>query len=431
MMIEQIRNNIILEDEILYLDFTASGLAYGPIEERLQQILKNYANTHSEIGYNARKITKHYNRARESLKQTLNTGDDFYIIPCGTGATGAIKKFQELMGLYVPPATKKRYGIQPKSSELPLVIIGPFEHHSNEVSFREALCETIRIPLNSEETIDLDVLREVVQANSSRELFGSFAAASNVTGTINPIQEIYDIMKAHDGIVCFDAAASSPYMNLDARHYDVMFLSPHKLLGGPGSCGLLVIRKELCDCDEVPTFAGGGTVSYVSRASHTFQEDFETKEDAGTPGILQFIKAAMAYELRNEVGLQWIVAQEALLKQCFKTWVMKMENMKLYCRETHHKLAIFSFNIVDVDPYALAEVLSDQFHIQVRAGCSCAGPYGHDLLGYQDNEHFMVKPGWIRIGFHYTHTCEDVEYFFKSLQASVAMLTRPSVAENS
>ena len=430
MMIETVRRNIILEEGLLYLDYTASGLAYRPIEERLQYILKNYANTHSEIGRNAQKITAHYNRARESLKQTLEVGDDFYVIPCGTGATGAIKKFQELMGLYIPPATKKRYRIQPEKQALPLVIIGPFEHHSNEVSFREALCETIRIQLNSEETIDLDILRDVVEANSSRELFGSFAAASNVTGTINPIQEIYEIMKAHDGIVCFDAAASSPYMNLDSRYYDAMFLSPHKLLGGPGSCGLLVIRKELCDCDEVPTFAGGGTVSYVSRASHTFQDDFETKEDAGTPGILQFIKASLAYELRNTVGLEVIARQEEVLKQCFKEGVRGIENIKLYCLETHRKLAVFSFNIVGVDPYVLAQVLSDEFQIQVRAGCSCAGPYGHDLLGYKDNELFVTKPGWIRIGFHYTHTAEDVTYFFKALQTSVAILKRPSSEEN-
>ncbi len=430
-MIETVRDNIILEEGLLYLDFTASGLAYRPIEERLQEILKNYANTHSEVGRNAKMITAYYNRARESLKQTLQTGEDFYIIPCGTGATGAIKKFQELMGLYVPPATKKRYRITPDSNELPLVIIGPFEHHSNEVSFREALCETVRIPLNRDETIDLDVLKEVVWANRSRELIGSFAAASNVTGTINPIQEIYEIMKEHDGIVCFDAAASSPYMNLDARYYDVMFVSPHKLLGGPGSCGLLVIRKELCDCDEVPTFAGGGTVSYVSRASHTFQEDFETKEDAGTPGIIQFIKASLAYELRNAVGLEVIARQEEMLKQCFKEGVMQVEGIKLYCLETHHKLAIFSFNIAGIDPYALAQVLSDEFHIQVRAGCSCAGPYGHDLLGYKDNETFTAKPGWIRIGFHYTHTCEDIAYFFDALKASVVKLKTLSAAENS
>ncbi len=416
MMIKELRENTILEDGILYLDFTASGLAYQPIEDTLQDILKTYANTHSEVGYNASIISKYYEGARASLKKTLETGDDFYIIPCGTGATGAIKRFQELMGLYIPPATKKRYKIDSNSQKLPLVVIGPFEHHSNEVSFREALCDVIRIPLNDQEAIDLDALKRVLEENKGREIFGSFAVASNVTGTVNPIEEIHAIMKEYDATVCLDAAASSPYMNVNSAYYDAMFLSPHKLLGGPGSCGLLVIRKNLCDCKEVPTFAGGGTVSYVSRASHIFSEDLETKEDPGTPGILQFIKASLAYELRNEVGLEYIKNKDTELKRYFKKEREKVEGIRLYCLASKNKLPIFSFNIDGIDPYELAQALSDKYKIQVRAGCSCAGPYGHDLLGFTDNQTFYQKPGWIRIGFHYTHTVEEVEYFLNALK---------------
>jgi len=169
-------------------------------------------------------------------------------------------------------------------------------------------------------------------------------------------------------------------------------------------------------------------VSYVSRATHVFSENFETKEDAGTPGILQFIKASMAYELRNKIGLDYIAQKEQELKMCFKKGVQTVENMQLYCLESHHKLAIFSFNIIGIDPYELAQVLSDRYKIQVRAGCSCAGPYGHDLLGFKDNETFSQKPGWIRIGFHFTHSCDDIAYFFDSLKQSIKQL---SVLKNS
>ena len=422
MMIKALREKTILEDGLLYLDFTASGLAYEPIEEKLQEILKTYANTHSEVGYNANKTTQYYDNARKSLKKSLAINDDFYVIPCGTGATGAIKKFQELMGLYVPPATKKRYQIAVEKSKLPLVIIGPFEHHSNEVSFREALCEVVRIPLNTDQTIDLAFLESVLKSNKDREVFGSFAVASNVTGIINPVEEIYTIMKKYGATICLDAAASSPYMNVDCKYYDAMFLSPHKLLGGPGSCGLLIIKKKLCCGADVPTFAGGGTVSYVSRESHFFTDDVEAKEDAGTPGILQFIKASLAYELRNEVGLEYIAKKEHEIKICFKNELMDMQGIQLYCLETHKKLAIFSFNIDNINPYDLAQSLSDDYKIQVRAGCSCAGPYGHDLLGFTDNQTFYQKPGWIRIGFHYTHTCEDIKYFFDSLKQVIQEL---------
>jgi len=424
MMIKEVRKNIILKSGTLYLDFTASGLGYKPIENKLQTILKTYANTHSEVGENATKTTKAYNEARESLRKSLEISDDFYIIPCGTGATSAIKKFQELMGLYIPPATKKRYKIERDSKELPLVIVGPFEHHSNEVSFREALCEVIRIPTNSKETIDLLYLENVLKQNKDREIFGSFAVASNVTGIINPIEKIYKIMKKYNATVCLDAAASSPYMNVNHSFYDAMFLSPHKLIGGPGSCGLLIINKKLCACNEVPTFAGGGTVSYVSRYSHKFINNIEKSEDAGTPGILQFIKASLTYKLRNEIGFDFIKEQEEKLKQTFKEEYTNVKNIKLYCKESHNKLAIFSFNIEGINPYDLAQHLSDKYNIQTRAGCSCAGPYGHDLLGYEENHDFNQKPGWLRVGFHYTHTSDDVRYFFLSLKKSMESIVQ-------
>ncbi len=422
MMIDKIRENIILKKGTLYFDFTASGLGYMPIEKKILSLLKTYANTHSEVGYNATRTTLEYNSARDSLKKTLEIGDDFYIIPCGTGATGAIKKFQELMGLYIPPATKKRYKIDPKKEKLPLVIVGPFEHHSNEVSFREALCEVKRVPLNSSETIDMEYLKKILDENRGREIFGSFAVASNVTGILNPVKEIYTLLKKYDATVCFDAAASSAYMNIDSSFYDAMFLSPHKLIGGPGSCGLLVIRKTLCECHEIPTFAGGGTVSYVSRYSHTFKEDIESIEDAGTPGILQFVKASLAYELRNEIGIDFIKSKEEELKAVFKEESWKIEDIELYCSQNHKKLAIFSFNIKGVDPYRLAQILSDEYDIQTRPGCSCAGPYGHDLLGLEENQRFLSKPGWIRIGLHYIHTPEEIRYFFDSLKKSIKLI---------
>ncbi len=130
---ENIRKNIIIKNDILYFDYTASGLAYKPIEKKIQDILKTYANTHSEVSSNAVITNCLYEKAREDLKQSLEIDNSFYVLPVGTGATGAIKKFQELMGIYIPPATRRRYKIELKN--IPLVFIGPYEHHSNEHKF--------------------------------------------------------------------------------------------------------------------------------------------------------------------------------------------------------------------------------------------------------------------------------------------------------
>ncbi len=416
---QKIRNNIIRDKKVLYFDYTASGQAYTPIENKILKLLENYANTHSEVSSSAVKTGKLYAKARVDLKKSLEIDSSFYLLPTATGATGAIKKFQELMGIYIPPRTKARYKIELK--KLPLVLVGPYEHHSNEISFREGLCEVIRIPLNKEDYIDLDYLSNVLAKHSHREIIASFSVASNVTGVMSDYKSIYKMIKKHNGLLCLDAAAASPYINIDCNYYDALFLSPHKLLGGVGSCGLLVIKKDLC-VEKKPTFAGGGTVSYVSRKSHEFLDDFEMKEDAGTPGILQLIRASLAYKLRNKIGLKMIDSKEKELKLYFGTRVKKIDGVKLFCKFSEDKLPIFSLNLADINPYDVSQYLSDKFNIQTRAGCSCAGPYGHDLLHLKDGQSFTDKPGWLRVSIHYTHTKEEIDLLLKAIAEAIKSL---------
>lgn len=408
-----IRKNIIKDKKILYFDYTASGQAYRPIEKEVLEILKTYANTHSEVATSAIQTSHYYAKARAELKKSLEIDERFYLLPCGNGATGAIKKFQELLGIYIPPRSLKRFTCKPKT--LPIVFIGPYEHHSNELSFREGLCDVVRIPLDSDEKIDMVLLEKELHKHRNREIIASFSVASNVTGILSDYRSLYTLIKRYGGILCLDAAAASPYINIDCNYYDALFLSPHKLLGGVGSCGLLVINKKLCT-ETKPTFAGGGTVEYVSRSSHNFLTDIEQIEDAGTPGILQFIRASLAYNLRNEIGLERIHNIEEELKFYFGTRVRAIEGVKLYCKFSQEKLPIFSLNFEGVSPYAMSKYISEHYHIQTRAGCSCAGPYGHDLLELEDGQKFDEKPGWLRISIHYTHTKKEIDRLLKALK---------------
>lgn len=402
-----------------YFDFTASGLAYEPIEARIHEVLETYANTHSKEASMAARTDRYYREAREHLKTLLGLDSLFALMPCGCGATGAVKRLQEILGLYIPPATRARYREFPPSYELPLVIVGPYEHHSNEISYREALCETVRIGLNAKGLVDLEQLEAILKANPDREMIGSFCIASNVTGTITPYAEISAILRRYGAIVCFDAAASSPYLNIPCELYDAMFYSPHKLLGGPGSCGLLAIRKNLFDTDAKPTFAGGGTVRYVSRTSHFFVDEIEDREDAGTPGILQLIRAALAYQLRNELGFEWIAERKKKLYERFIEGLREIDGATCYgCRKAEN-IGIVSFNVKGIDPYALCAILSESQGFQTRAGCSCAGPYGHDLLGLEDDTPFQERPGWLRISIHYSQGLEDIEALLDAIKQSL------------
>ncbi len=398
-----------------YFDFTATGLAFEPIEMRIQELLTHYANTHSKEAHLAKTMQSCYEAARSSLRTSLELGKDFLIIPTGFGATAAIKRFQELMGLYIPPAVCKRLGSKPDVEQKPLVIVGPYEHHSNELGFRESLCDIHRVPLTNEGYVDLKNLESVLEKNEGREIIGSFCIASNATGIITPYREISALLRRYGAVVCFDAAATSAYMNIPSELFDVMFLSPHKLLGGPGSSGVLVIKKDLVDTSIAPTYPGGGTVTYVSRKSHRFHNDAEVREDAGTPAILQFIKAALAYQLRNEMGLEWIKRRKKELYDLFIYEISKSDKFEILGNPKAENIGIVSLVPKNGDPYALCAELSERFEIETRAGCACAGPYGHDLLGLEDDSDLEIIPGWLRVSIHPIQTKERIIELVKAL----------------
>jgi len=418
----EISEGIIGVNKENYFDYTASGLAFEPIEERLQEVLQTYANTHSEFASDAKTTSFYYDIARENLKKHLELESDFVLLPCGSGATGAIKKFQELLGLYIPPATRARFKIDLEMQK-PLIIIGPFEHHSNEISYREGVCDTLRVPLDMTGNVDLEFLADALEKNKSRQIIGAFSTASNVTGIIPPYVEISKLLRSYGAIVAFDSAASSPCLNVDSTLFDALFLSPHKLLGGPGTCGLLAIRRKLINEKESPTFAGGGTVAYVSPDEHIFNSDIEIREDAGTPAILQLIKASFAYQLRGEIGITRIQERKVELFKILKESLKDVGEHTIYGQnQAHNSVGILAINFHGITPYELCEKLSLNFGIQTRAGCSCAGPYGHDLFGIKKVLNKNEKPSWLRISVNYTHSIESIEHLVNALKISVKEL---------
>lgn len=414
--ISQVKKDIVLDKDVLYFDYTASGLAYLPIEREILDILKTYANIHSQSSSNSFETTKHYDNSRNELKNLLGLDDSFYLMPCGTGSTAAIKKFQELLGIYIPPKTAEILKINRSSlRDIPLVIISPYEHHSNELSYRYGLCDVVRVGLDSNGRIDFNHLNEILRQNSNRKIIASFSVASNVTGIITDYKRLYLMVKSYGGIVALDACTYIPYTNLDCMFFDALFISGHKFLGGVGSCGILVIKKNLCTSD-IPTFAGGGTVTYVSRVGEKFTIDKEELEQGGTPGIIQLIRAHKAVKLRNDIGFKSIEAKKMELGYYFMDKVCKIAELKLYGGVFKDRLPIFSFNVDGINCYDFAGILSQRFKIQTRAGCACAGPYGHDLLGYEDNMKFSQKPGWVRVGLHYTHEKDDIDLLVDAIK---------------
>jgi selenocysteine lyase/cysteine desulfurase len=439
---------------MVYCDYTASGRCLIFVERYLQTLQRIYANTHTEDDLTGRSMSRLLHEAEHAIKHAVNAGPRGRIVACGTGATGAIDKLQQILGVSLSPATRKIVGDELREflgearfeefrrfqqSRQPVVFVGPYEHHSNEVTWRQGLATVVEVNLAQDGGVDLGHLEKLLNEPEyrGRLRIGSFSAASNVTGMRSPVHEIAMLLHAHDAFACFDFAASAPYVEIDMNppagleggdpSLDAVFISPHKFLGGPGSSGVLVFNERLYHRELPPSVGGGGTVSYVSPMDQDFLADIEEREKAGTPGVLQTLKAALALELKGRIGAARIEAREQeLLVRAIARWTRNERIEILGNPDPQRRIGIVSFNVRDprgryLHPKFVTVLLNDLFGIQSRAGCSCAGPYGHRLLGidqptselYRDwvRKGFQgIKPGWCRVGFHYA--MDDVEAGF-------------------
>lgn len=439
---------------MVYCDYTASGRCLLFVENYLQSLQRIYANTHTEDDITGRSMTKLLHDAEAAIKASVNAGPDGRVIAVGTGASGAIDKLQQILGIAWPPATRRCVEQAmaaaldgPAADSLqawlaahrPVVFVGPYEHHSNEISWRQGLATVVEVNLAADGGVDLDHLEALLQAPEyqGRPRIGSFSAASNVTGIRSPVAEIACLLHRHGALACFDFAASAPYVDIDMNpppradggdaSMDAVFISPHKFLGGPGSAGVLVFNRRVYDESLPPTVAAGGTVDYVSPDDQDFIRDIEEREKAGTPGVLQTIKAAMAFMVKDGLGVARIEAREAeLLRRAMVRWGAHDGIEILGNPDPARRIGIVSFNLRSgagryLHPKLVTALLNDLFGIQSRAGCSCAGPYGHRLLGIGSDlsgryRHWIlkgfsgIKPGWCRIGFHFTMDDAEADY---------------------
>lgn len=422
---------------MVYADYTASGRALSFIEDFIGSVvLPNYANTHTESSSTGRQTTQFREEARQIIASSVGADDDTVVIFAGSGSTGAIDRLIACLNLRIPADLDRRYGWSATipERERPVVFIGPFEHHSNELPWRESIADVVVIPESTDGHIDAAALATALAQYSDREVkIGSFSAASNVTGILSDTDTISSLLHTHGALALWDYAAAAPYVPIRMRandadplsYKDAVFISPHKFVGGPGTPGVLVARRELLT-NSVPAVVGGGTVAYVNATEHRYLDDVVMREEAGTPAIIEAIRAGLVFQLKEAVGTEVIAAHERdFVSRAIAAW-SEHQRIRILGNRTADRLSIVSFTIKGssydyLHHNFVVALLNDLFGIQARGGCSCAGPYGHRLLDIDtqrshDFETLIaagcegIKPGWVRVNFNYFLSEEEFRY---------------------
>mmetsp|Transcript_35163 Transcript_35163/g.80511 ORF Transcript_35163/g.80511 Transcript_35163/m.80511 type:complete len:1137 (-) Transcript_35163:63-3473(-) len=362
-----------------------------------------------------------------------------------------------------------------------VVLCDPWAHHSSMLPFRE-LCkryvhvttdpvfpdsvhtradvadpsgiqvEVCSIQLDPQtcalDEADLVARLSTVASTEQARAICVLSAASNVTGLVADVQRLTSLIHQHGGLAFWDYAATAGHLKPDLNPpnhpdaaVDAAFFSPHKLLGGPGTVGLLVAKKRLLR-NAVPSIAGGGVVFFVDEKDHSYIQNAEGREEAGTPSIVGCIRTGLVYHLHGLMPTSMVQVERKHLQRLHSRLAAhdRVDILGPSLDDTRgDRAGIVSFMIrygnnsttgrgLYLHYNFVSALLNDLFGVQSRGGCACAGPYGQQLLGIDSHlastfdtclkrsAQEILRPGFVRVSLHCTMSDQDVEVITSAIE---------------
>ena len=382
---------------LIYLDNAATSQHPQCVIERIaDSYCRVNANVHRGVHTLSQEATNAHENARKRVQRFINAQHSHEII-FTRGTTEAINLVAHSFGeAFLHDGDE--------------VIVTTMEHHSNIVPWQ--LLQSRKdiklrvIPINERGELDMEVFRNLF---TERTRLVSVMHASNVLGTINPIEEIIACAHAHDVPVLIDGAQGVPHLAVDVQRLDADFyvFSAHKVYG-PTGIGVLYGKEKWLDA--MPPYQGGGEmIAQVSFERTTFNE-LPYKFEAGTPDYVGTAAFSTALDWIEATGFEAMKAHEDDLLQYATQRLYEIDGMRIF-GTADHKTPVISFLVDNIHHYDMGMLL-DKLGIAVRTGHHCAQPLMH-TLGIE---------GTVRASFAVYNTREEIDAFVAAVNRVSNML---------
>ena len=286
------------------------------------------------------------------------------------------------------------------------VLVSTMEHNAVMRPLTQLLDNGITfdvIPCDVTGSIEIDAIESLIRPNTVAIIINH---ASNVCGTIQPIQSIGALCKAHNLHFIVDAAQTAGVIpiNVKACHIDALCFTGHKGLLGPQGIGGIILTKEIAQILTHLIAGGTGSFSHLETMPTHMPDAFE----AGTlnlPGIIGLNEGLSYIE---SVGMKNIHNHELTLTKTFLEGLRSITGINIIGKQDiQDRTAVVSITIDGMDPASIAYELESTYHIMTRVGLHCA-PRAHQTLG-------TYPEGTVRFSFGYANTLEEVDMALSAL----------------